>query len=81
MHLRIDPGGTIRCVYDEVLPLADLGAISITRASHVEPTCDGQWTADLTPVAGPVLGPFAQRSAALAAEREWLECHWLTRPG
>ena len=79
MELRIDPGGTIRCVYDEALPLADLGAVSITRASHVEPTSDGQWTADLTPVAGPVLGPFRQRSEALAAEHDWLDQHWLSR--
>jgi len=81
MELHIDPAGTIRCVYDEALPLTELGAVSIQRASHVEPTSDGQWTADLTPVAGPVLGPFVQRSAALAAERVWLDEHWLANRG
>lgn len=77
MELHIDPAGTIHCVYDEAVPLTELGAVNIQRASHVEPTCDGQWTADLAPVAGPVLGPFAHRSAALAAERVWLDEHWL----
>ena len=49
----------------------------IARGSHVEPTVDGQWTADLSPVNGPVLGPFRCRSDALVAERQWLEEHWL----
>ena len=42
------------------------------------PTADGRWTADLRPVGGPVLGPFARRSEALEAERAWLEANWLT---
>jgi hypothetical protein len=81
MELHIDPGGTIRCVYDEAVPLTELGAVNIQRASHVEPTSTGQWTADLSPVAGPVLGPFIHRSAALAAERAWLDANWLASPG
>jgi len=32
----------------------------------------GAWVADLRPVNGPLLGPFAKRSVALAAEEEWL---------
>ncbi len=78
MQLLIEPGGAIRCVYDEQLDLQSLGRLSIQRGSHVEPTDDGQWTADLSPVQGPLLGPFASRTEALAAEREWLETHWLT---
>jgi hypothetical protein len=77
MQLRIAPGGTIHCIYGEALPLNALGQMAIQRASHVEPTDDGRWTADLTPVAGPLLGPFGQRSEALAAELRWLETHWL----
>ena len=50
---------------------------SITRASHVEPDQQGRWLADLTPVAGPVLGPFERRSEALEAEQSWLAEHWL----
>jgi hypothetical protein len=73
MQLYVFPGGTVRCLYDESLDLASLGQLSIERASHVEPTLDGQWTADLSPVSGLILGPFPTRSAALAAEVAWLE--------
>ena len=78
MQLVIDPIGSVRCVYDEALPLTELGRLTIARGSHVEPTDAGQWTADLSPVGGPLLGPFATRSTALAAEREWPEQHWLS---
>jgi hypothetical protein len=79
MELVITPSGSIRCVYDETIDLHELGAMTIRRASHVEPTSDGQWTADLTPVQGPVLGPFPLRTDALAAEMAWLREHWLVR--
>ena len=78
MQLVIDPRGSVRCVYSEDLDLHALGQASIRRASHVEPTDDGQWTADLSPVGGPILGPFPVRSQALEAEHEWLHSHWLT---
>jgi hypothetical protein len=44
----------------------------------VEPDGRGQWIADLAPVGGPKFGPFYRRSAALEAEHQWLEVHWLT---
>ena len=78
MKLLVTRDGTVRAIYDESVDLAALGRPTIARASHVEPTHDGRWTADLTPVGGPVLGPFDQRSEALEAEREWLGRHWLT---
>ncbi|MGE0757205.1 MAG: hypothetical protein AB7O38_09300 [Pirellulaceae bacterium] len=59
------------------MDLATLGRLEIRRGSHVEPTGQGGWQADLAPVGGPVLGPFATRSAALAAELRWLHDHWL----
>jgi hypothetical protein len=77
MDLFIDIKGLVHCVYDEAFDVSVLGSIDIKRASHVEPTADGQWTADMSPVAGPLLGPFAVRSEALAAERQWLERNWL----
>ena len=80
MQLRIDPGGVVHAVYDETIDLAVLGTVSIRRASHVETDAHGQWWADLSPVSGPQLGPFARRSAALAAERDWLEQHWPAEP-
>jgi hypothetical protein len=78
MRLLVRPDGTVRAIYSEAIDLAVLGRPTITRASHVEPGQDGRWRADLTPVGGPVLGPFGRRGAALEADRDWLERHWLT---
>ena len=72
MQLIISPTGSARCVYGETIDLTELGELDIRRASHVEPTSDGQWTADMSPVRGPSLGPFNNRTRALAAERAWL---------
>ena len=77
MQMLIHSDGTLRCLYDETLDLNAIGRIQITRGSHVEPTDSSQWVADMSPVQGPKLGPFAFRSQALHAEREWLELHWL----
>ena len=81
MQLVVAPDGELRAIYDEAIPLGSLGRPRIERASHVEPDRDGRWHADLGPVFGPVLGPFATRSEALAAEVAWLEAHWLLPPG
>lgn len=80
MLLLISPDGTIRCVYSETIDLAQIGHVSISRGSHVEPDQEGRWFADLAPVGGPRLGPFARRSDALSAESEWLHAHWLLLP-
>lgn len=77
MELVILPDGTIRCVYGEAIELTSFGPLQIRRASHVEPTTDGRWTADLSPVGGPIVGPFPLRTEALDAERQWLASHWL----
>ena len=77
LELIVGPDGRLKCLYDEAIDLATLGRLMITRGSHVEPTADGRWTADLSPVGGPSLGPFEYRSQALAAERAWLIAHWL----
>lgn len=75
--LTIDPDGVLRCIYaDDLLPVLQLGAAEVKRASHVEPGSGGWW-ADLSPVDGPLLGPFALRSAALDAEVAWLESNVL----
>ncbi len=79
MDIIIAPDGLGRCVYDEAIDLTSLGRVTIRRASHVEPDADGRWLADLSPVGGPVLGPFERRSSALDAERRWLEQNWLAR--
>ena len=78
MELHIDSTGICRCIYSEEIELTQLGLVEIRRASHVEPTADNLWRADLSPVDGPILEPFERRSDALEAEREWLE-NWLCR--
>jgi hypothetical protein len=72
MELIITSTGHGQCIYSEDLPLHELGTLTIHRASHVEPTANGQWQADLSPVNGPVLGSFGLRSEALRAELEWM---------
>jgi len=64
--------GRIEAIYPEAIDLTRLGPAAIRRASHVEPDPAGRWWADLGPSGGGRLGPFACRSAALAAERHWL---------
>ena len=68
MQIIITPSGAVHCIYGEEIDLAALGSPAITRASHVEPDRQGRWWADLSPVSGPKLGPYLNRSEALAAE-------------
>ena len=77
MTIVITANGTARCLYSEAIDLAELGQPAISRASHVEPDAAGRWHADLSPVCGPTLGPYAARSDALAAEAAWLEANRL----
>ena len=77
MFVWIRPDGVVWILYDDAWRgLLALGPPTLRRASHVEPTPDGQWTADLGPMQGPVLGPFETRGAALDAERAWLVHHF-----
>ena len=80
-ELFITSDGTARGLYGELIDAGDIGEQTVARASHVEPADGGGWTADLSPVGGPVLGPYPLRSAALAAEAEWLTRNLLTPPG
>jgi len=81
MQLLINAAGNGRCVYSDVINLRRLGRLNVRRGSHVEPNEGGRWTADLSPVNGPFLGPFSSRQEALEAELAWLEEHWLEHPG
>jgi len=81
VQLLIDTSGNGRCVYAEAIDLHRLGRLSVRRGSHVEPDATGRWTADLSPVNGPILGPYSSRQQALEAEQAWLEEHWLEHPG
>lgn len=74
ISVKIDTKGNTIFVYtDHLEELSKLGTTS--RASHVEPTSNGMWTADLSPVNGPTLGPFTTRAEALSAEITWLKEH------
>ncbi len=86
--LVVSPEGEIRWIHDDALrPLEDAvrsgQTIRIGRASHVEPVSDANgigWTADMSPVEGPVLGPFDSRAEALTAEKAWLLEHNIPFP-
>jgi len=80
MDLIVEPNGRVRAIYSEEIDWREIGAVRISRASSVEPTGDGHWTADMRLLLGPLLGPFGWRSEALDAERAWLEGHWLLPP-
>lgn len=74
--LTIEPDGTMKFIYqDELADMLDLGEPCVQRVSHVEPCQGGSWLADLSPVLGPLLGPFRLRRDALAAEIEWLRAN------
>lgn len=72
MTFIFNEDGTAEMIYTEEIDLNELGKLDISRASHVEPTSDGKWTADMSPVNGPVLGPFDTRTEALQKEVKWL---------
>jgi hypothetical protein len=68
----VTSGGCVRFLHDDDLAEAmQVGRATTRRASHVEPS-QGGWIADLRPVNGPVLGPFARHDSALQAEAHWL---------
>ena len=64
--------GRVRFIHqDDLAATLQVGKATTCRAGRVEPSQDG-WNADLRPVNGPVLGPFARRDEALQAEANWL---------
>jgi hypothetical protein len=70
-------GDRMEFIYnDDLVALLDEGDSTVRRVSHVEPSCvEGKhgWTADMSPVDGPMLGPYDTRAEALAAEVAWLQ--------
>jgi hypothetical protein len=66
---RIEPDGTVGTVYTDTIDLRTIGRIHAVRASVVEWDESAQaWTARILST-GERLGPFATRTAAVAAER------------
>lgn len=67
---------SVRFMHDDDVAAAlvpALGTAVTRRASRVEPNADGSWTADLSPVGGPILDPFNRRDKAIAAEIQYLK--------
>lgn len=76
--VKINTTGGLQFIWNDALRgLFDAGEGIIRRASHVEPTPEGKWEADLSPVGGPTLGPFNERTTALQEEVKWLETNIL----
>jgi hypothetical protein len=70
--ILIDENGDVQFIYnDDLAALCALGNARTARASHVEPY-GPEWRADLSPIGGPVLGPFRTRARALDAEVRWI---------
>ena len=73
--LLFPPTGSVRFIHSDAAAAVAraVGPLTIRRASHVEPTADGRWAADMTPVGGPaIIGPFDTRQEALDNEVDWL---------
>lgn len=81
-EIIVEPNGMARFIYGDDIAevMRDVGLLSVDRASHVEPTSDGQWSADMSPVGGPELGPFTTRREALATEVAWLKANDIPVP-
>lgn len=73
-------GNQARFIYsDHLRNMASMGKAVTRRASHVEPHGNG-WKVDLSPVDGPMLGPFETRTEALAVETHWLKANNIPIP-
>jgi hypothetical protein len=80
MELRVLADGSVKGILSDDASMAMLravGYVQVKRASHVEIGADGAWYADLSPVGGPVFGPFDCRAQALGCESQWLARNWL----
>jgi hypothetical protein len=91
MKITFEVDGRIKFLYDDTTAqvAAEVGPLEVKRASHVEPYYGRSgsvvgWTADMSPVGGPVLpgecSAFATRQEALDAEQEWLVQHGIPVP-
>ena len=79
--LNISAEGRFQFIYsDDLKPLLDEGRAGIFRASSVEPDSRGQWTADMSPIFGPMAGPFATRDEVSLAGKphsmRMASCGW-----
>ena len=78
IKLAVEVGGAITAIYsDELAPLIELGAATITRASNVEPSSLGWFVTMIGDDSHEAFAlqarTFRRRADALAAEVEYLE--------
>jgi len=81
VRLYVSKEGKVSFVYDAEFAKAlgiGPGTSEVHRASDVEP-CGSEWVADMRRVGGPVIGPYADRDTAIAAEIRWLHSNRLGR--
>ena len=74
-NIAIENGGLEFICHDDLEALLWEGNAKVRRVSHVEwknSENGNGWTADMSPVNGPELGPFVTRKEALNSEHEWL---------
>lgn len=68
--LTIIPGGVMQGLFTEAIPLAEIGILSITRASTIEfEPASQQW--EVRGVSGQVLYSNASRQACLSWEHQY----------
>ncbi len=74
VQIVVEANGEVKFIYsDDLADLINMGDVEVRRASHVEPIASGGWSSDMSPVGGPILGPFNLRAEALSAEVQWLQ--------
>lgn len=80
VEILIQPDGTIVYIHNDTVAsdFKSLGKIQIKRASNVEPTANGEWNVDLSPVGGPesLEQVFDNRTVALAEEVAYLKANF-----
>ena len=77
LEISIGADAAIRFIYDDAARfLLNQGEATVRRASAVEPS-GTEWTADMSPVGGPILGKFERREDALKAEVSWLKKNYI----
>jgi len=75
MEIYIDRTGNASCIYDEAINLSAIGAVSIRRASHVEPGRTGRVAGGHGDSRRSQAGPVYRRSEALASEEQYILSH------
>ena len=74
---RFTAAGEAVFIYEDRHPLLELGRGETKRASHVEPTEDGLWQADMGPVGGPKLNMTNGRDESLIMEISWIHANMI----